>query len=516
MSNSNFSTNMGYSRSISTGSSSGRTSGPSPSAGSWNFDTNLEDYQRTNNVTTRESLSAEDGSIELDMFITGGEVGTVGTAEITDSLGLELADLDDDSWLNKALELAGKVGATVAVAANSMVSGILDVGEGLLDGVVWAGATVASWFGVDTTAAKEFIARDLVDEANEEFYENTELGRALNENSYIKYDSEAAQNIRAGSEIVTNFALATALTFATGGTAAPFAVGMTLGLGETAENTYQTKGTDANIIDELKIFGSGILTGLSWIGKGKLGLGHVTIAEKCMSRGWKVVGKEIIMDVLNPRNLYENLKRILTTSAGRGIYINATFLTAEDIIPFITGEKEFDFMELCKLVGAFGYNVIKNAFFDIVTGYISDYGGDIPSTSPSADTDATPNQNTPPDENTNQVQTTTKNPDQDDSITKPLTFKEWLELFVNSPQYQNPEDAAASLMEGAATGLLSKSIESGVTKADIYDFFSNSGQNIQTQGITKIDGLSADSIITKISDFSSTGADVITSIPNNT
>ncbi len=381
MSNTNFSTNMGYSRTVSSGNSSGGSKGATPTG--WNFDTNIEDYERTNTETTSSSVIEEDGSLDLGMFIEGGEVGTVGTAKITDSLGITPAELDNRAWYEKALDLVSEVGATVAVGATSIVSGVLDLGEGLLDGVVWAGATVASWFGVDTTGAKEFMARDLVGEANQAFYENTSIGQAINDASYMKYDSDTAQGIRNTTKVAAEIAAATALTVATGGAAAPFVVGATAGLGYAAESTYQTHGTDTTFMQELGIAGSGALTGLSWMANGKLGAGALNIAKDCGALGAKNVisgllkemtTKDFWTNVLKEGLSLKNSNNKLNINALLN-YLTSAFGTAGSLTPYITGEENFDGTAGLKLVGTYisylGLNILEDVFRDQISTYTS-------------------------------------------------------------------------------------------------------------------------------------------------
>ncbi len=143
MSNTNFSTNMGYSRTVSSGSSSGGLSGISPSSGSWNFDTDLENYKRTNTATQTESLMEDDGSMNLNMFIDADGGDTYQTGTVTGSLGLELANLDDESWITDLVEGLKVVGATVVNGVVGFGEGLVDFGEGLYDaGCVIAGVTM--------------------------------------------------------------------------------------------------------------------------------------------------------------------------------------------------------------------------------------------------------------------------------------------------------------------------------------------------------------------------------------
>ena len=390
MSNNNFSTNMGYSRKINS-SDSVSTSRVSPS--SWNFDTDIENYTKTNVNTSNEGITEDDGSINLNMFIEAEDIGTVGTATITDSLGLELADITEKPWYEKVSEVAGKVGATVAVATTSVLSGVLDIGEAILDGGAWVAAKVVGIISEEgANAIEEFIARDLVSEANEAFYENTEIGRTLNEASYMKYDSEAAQGIRSVSEDVGVFAIATALTVCTGGAAAPLTIGLgaAYGIGGAAEDTYATVGTNTSAIQELLILGNGALSALSWYTSGKLGKGFIEIGKSMAEAGVKeilaemcrgIFSKEMLKELFKPSNIVGNAIGTLMQAGGdigriaTKLY-NGGEVTAEEWA-LLVGE----------LIVYFGLNIAEDALRTEITDFKA------PSNKIEADVEVTNHQN---------------------------------------------------------------------------------------------------------------------------
>lgn len=128
-----------------------------------------------------------------------------------------------------------QTGCTFVVTASSAASGAAKLGELVIDGLTFVGGSALSgvaWlFDHDTgkdlmDGTLDWIRKDLVGEANKYIYENTSIGKWINENSNLKYDSEGAQMIRKVTEFATKIGVATAATIATGGAAAPAAIGI--------------------------------------------------------------------------------------------------------------------------------------------------------------------------------------------------------------------------------------------------------------------------------------------------
>lgn len=152
-------------------------------------------------------------------------------------------DLDDFK------SAAKQTAATGAVICRSAGSGILKIGELVVDGVVVAGGSIVSglaWIG-NSDAGKnlmdgtlDFIKRDLVGELNQNFYENNPIGKWINENSNLKYDSAGAKAIQNAGEFVGKVALATAATVVSGGAAAPIVIGAMYGAGNAGEKYTQS------------------------------------------------------------------------------------------------------------------------------------------------------------------------------------------------------------------------------------------------------------------------------------
>ena len=285
--------------------------------------------------------------------------------------------------------------STEAVIATSVVSGVAKLGEHLVDAALWCGGkliegrayvdgTIVGLFNKDAGDAiknaghqanqqlKEWIAFDAVGEANKWFYESTDLGRWINDNSLMKYDSEAAMKIREVSEKAAEFAAATALTVATGGLAT-FAVGALYGIGKQAESTYQKNGTDTTLLQEAGIVGAGGLTGLSWLANGKLGSGFIEIGKAATEVGVGEVVSKISKDILTKDFWLKAFKDGLTGVNGLGNYAASAMMTGEEIIPYLNGEKPWDaeaveHIALCYLKNL-GYNVAEDALREYIGGF---------------------------------------------------------------------------------------------------------------------------------------------------
>ena len=205
--------------------------------------------------------------------------------------------------------------ATGAVIYTSYTSGGLKVVEKIVDGFQWAGGTIASGIfrvlgalGIiseeDAQAMAGFaeedtmdrIAYDAVGEANEWFYEDTDIGRTINDASAIKYNSKEAQTIQKVSEVATEIVGATAVTVATGGAATPilFTAGFAEGAGETAENKFQDIENRDFWKDSIEIGVDGTIKGLSTVAYGKAGASAVNGVEALTQSGLRSTLKETL------------------------------------------------------------------------------------------------------------------------------------------------------------------------------------------------------------------------------
>lgn len=193
-------------------------------------------------------------------------------------------------------KLLEETGATAVVAVTSTLSGILKVGEHVVDGLDVVGADVISLYWglqgrfdkVDEIQEKslDFIRRDLVGEANKKFYEDTEAGRKINSKSKFTYDSNTAKAITGASEFATKIVAATALTMVGGPLAAPV-VGFVAGVGESGERYAQTVNREAGEKYDVgkairKEALGGVIGAADWYGFGQLGKG-VAVGSKALA-----------------------------------------------------------------------------------------------------------------------------------------------------------------------------------------------------------------------------------------
>ncbi len=285
--------------------------------------------------------------------------------------------------------------STEAVIATSVVSGVAKLVEHfadlslwcrgkLIEGQSYVAGTIVGLFNKDTGDAiknaghqanqqmKEWIEFDAVGAANKWFYESTDLGRWINDNSLVKYDSEVAMKIRELSEKAAEVAAATALTVATGG-AATFAIGALYGIGKQAERTYQRNGTDTSLLQELGIVGSGALTGLSWMANGKLVKGLLEVAKTAAAIGTKQVINKISKDILTKDFWLKAFKDGLTGANGVGNHIASAMMTGEDIIPYLNGEKPWDAGAICHIALCYLKNLGLNVAEDALRGYLGNF-----------------------------------------------------------------------------------------------------------------------------------------------
>ena len=381
--------NMDYNRSVSGGGARPKVSFNN----NYDFSTFINSYTRTNK--NLDNVMQDDGTMDLNLFLED-EVQTVQTqAVVAEAITTQTIENNKVDTVERNPEVAkteppkqeekgfwGKVGdwfksagATVAVATTSVISGVADIGEAVLDGGAWVAAKTVGLFSEDAeNAIEEFIARDLVSEANEAFYENTELGRAINDASALKYDSELAQGIRSVSEDIGVFVAATALTVCTGGAAAPLVLGIgaAYGLGSAAEDTYATYGTDTTVVQELLILGNGALSALSWYTSGKLGKGFIELGKSMAEAGVKeilaemckgIFSKETLKELFKPGNIVGNAIGTLMQAGGDIGLIATKLYNGGEVTPeewaLLVGE----------LIVYFGLNTAEDVLSDAVISY---------------------------------------------------------------------------------------------------------------------------------------------------
>ena len=344
----------------------------------------------------------------MDFIVTPDEMDIYEASEVTGSLGIEGAELpkpDNRPWYEKLWDGVKSTGATVAVGFTSVVSGVLDVADSIVDGGAYVAAGVCDLFGADETASnlRQYIVdSEFGDSFNEVLYGENGLIKGVNDASYMKYDGELAQGIRKVSSEVTEFALATAATVCTGGAlsvAAPLALGFLNGAGEKAESVYREKGTDIGAADNAGILIAGVGEAASWYAKGKLGSGITTLIKTSSEYGLKATGGAIIQGAKNTLlNIKDNgvlntLKGIvskeqilanLKTSLLQGDNISDSIgIIGDNLSRWINGDEEFNLKNCTyafgELIATWGLNVLVDSATDYIGALNSISGIDISS-----------------------------------------------------------------------------------------------------------------------------------------
>ena len=298
--------------------------------------------------------------------------------------GIE-AEKNEKEWYEVA-------GATACVTATSIVSGVLKISEAASDGLTWLGGMavsgVARLFGQKKFAEKfeemtmDEIARDKVGEMNEFFYENTELGKAINDASALKYDSELAQGIQNVTTEAVIIAGATAATVVTGGAAAPlFAAGFVVGAGQSAEKNYQDVENRDFWKDSAEIAVDGTIKGLSTMAYGKAGataVNGVKSLGKLGLSGAKEIGKQALGSI-SKESLKQTAKqsgKIALKTAGQTLIDKDTWLeTGGVLLDDVKSGMETGEWNVLKMVGdaalIYGENYIGNLAGNVVGDVLS-------------------------------------------------------------------------------------------------------------------------------------------------
>ena len=285
-------------------------------------------------------------------------------------------------FVKEIVHTVESIRATEAVLTTTVMSAAGRILEKVfVDGLVgYVVAGVMDLAGEDDIAndLRKFAARNLVEEANTWFYENTEMGRHINELSAIKYDSELAKKIESFSETAIKIAASTAISLVPGGVFILAAVGALEGMGGAAESAYQNalangeEDLTLSLWSNLGILGSGALDAVAWIFNAKLGKGFLSIAgdigeiglkETAINFGKQLFSKETLHNILDPKNLLPNMGQSALQSGeeiGRifSKYMNGEELTAED---------------WWKLAKTYGTYLFLNVVQDVLTDSIQNY-----------------------------------------------------------------------------------------------------------------------------------------------
>ena len=275
------------------------------------------------------------GSIDFtDFIVTPYDMDVYEDQEVTGSLGIVGAEIDTRSGWEKFWDGVKNTGATFVVGFTTVVSGIADVVDSVVDGGAYVVAGALDLVGLDDAAksTREFIAADWADEMNEALYGENGIIKEVNDASYMKYDSELAQGIRKYTEKATQFAAATALTVFTGGLATA-GVGFLYGMGHTAEDYYDKNGTDLTLGQNLMILANGGMGALSWYSQGKLGSGLLEVGKSINLLGLQDVLAQMKTEVFNRMRGFTTLSGSKNSIEYSRQYVDEEFETT-DVVGF--------------------------------------------------------------------------------------------------------------------------------------------------------------------------------------
>lgn len=288
--------------------------------------------------------------------------------------------------------------ATICVEITSMLSGAGKIIEYVSDADVFLrelpfyfGLKVKDFFMGTDDASKhmdnslDYIRRDRTAEINKAFYEDTELGRIINDKSNIKYDSEEAMKIRNTSEGVAKFGAATALTVATGGTAAPIVVGAFYGGGKALEQYTTTvdreNGMDYNHTEAMFKAATGSATGaVEWWGSGQIGsmavngvkslaalkaaggdLSFSSVKSVVSSLKNSGIGKKAISNLRNNFTIKQYFKALGKNLLAKENLLPNIATSADHIVNFIFGYESGD-EAIRNIRNEFLFNVVLESF----------------------------------------------------------------------------------------------------------------------------------------------------------
>ena len=242
--------------------------------------------------------------------------------------------------------------ATNAVVLEKVTSGVLKIGEYIQDGTIMLKTTGASVitlgidavFGTNYTddmweSTMDYVAIDQVGNIEKVFYENTSLGKELNDESILKYNSKGAESIKNASKKVGEIAAATAITVATGGAAAPLVaagIGFLEGTGQGGEKYFSMTDENGNYTNRsVKDIGlsylEGIQKGAEWYISGQVGSGiyngvksfvnPASITREVASRATGNTFKDAVVNTIKLPDMYVDFAAA-TAKAGAGYITN--------------------------------------------------------------------------------------------------------------------------------------------------------------------------------------------------
>ena len=274
--------------------------------------------------------------------------------------------------------------STDVVLATTVLSAPLRMIEKLDD--AYKGYIVASIYdliGLDDAAndLRRDAAVNRVEELNKAFYENTSLGKRINEMSTIKYDGELAKKIESFTETAITIAAAAGISALPGGVFILAAVGTLEGIGAASESAYQKalaegkEDLSLSVLGNLGVLGSGALSAVSWIFNAKLGQGLLNIVGDIGKEGLGTIAgqlgkelfsKESLKEIIKPINLLMNGGQSLLQSGGKAGTIFSKYMNGEKV----TLSEWGDFAMTFGLY--FVLNSLEDRAGDIVSGYKAD------------------------------------------------------------------------------------------------------------------------------------------------
>ncbi len=279
--------------------------------------------------------------------------------------------------------------ATCSVIGTSILSALGNILEAIIiDGLFgYAIAGALDLLGADDAAndLRKFAAVDHVEKINKKLYEETDLGKYINQKSLIKYDSKIAKGITTFAEVTIVIAAAAAVEVFTGGTATPLIIGTFAGLGflkgsgEAAESAYQNAiyngETDLTLglLDNLKIIGRGGLEAMSWAFNAKAGAGIGQMIDAAKVSSWSEVATIVKNDFISEKNLN------MMFSKGNVImnFIGAGFQASPQIMKVVEKAKSGELtagdvaLLTFEIIGYFGLNTVSDGMRNVTSGFIS-------------------------------------------------------------------------------------------------------------------------------------------------
>ncbi len=291
------------------------------------------------------------------------------TVDTVDSSNADLfadseEETDDNSFWDNALNVVKRTGATIAVGATSLLSGVLSIGEEIIDGAATIVGCTASLLGADefTNKVMDFVATDYVGELNKDFYEGTSLGRSINDASYMAYDSEAANKIQQVGKKAGELALAVA----TGGMGTAVTVGAFAlqGLGQAAQVEYQKPDDERQVFTASMALGTaaGAMKGLFYSRVAS----NITNMVSTIQTGGIAAAKEAVAANFVSGGGIKGLAKYVFLS--KDAAIDATISGVQVGLEGVSQYKATGAVDVGKLAGSFAYQFGLARLTDVALG----------------------------------------------------------------------------------------------------------------------------------------------------